>query len=293
MRECFSDNLKETLLGKKLLFFSVMMFIFLFCFISGLQEKEEEKSIEVFCGSVFKPAIEEIIPEFTRQTGIGVNLHIGSSGAMLSQIEISKRGDLYISGSPDFMIKAEKKGIVKKNDYTAIAWLIPAIAVPSRNSAKIRNLSDLAKPGLKILIANPESVCLGVYAVELLKKNGLYEKVKPNIITYSESCAKTASLVAMDTVDAAIGWSVFKKWNPERMSIIPLKKEEISRIAFIPVSVINYSSKKELSLEFIKFLQNDFTGNILYKWGFYSNADDARRDAPFADIGGEYNPGIY
>lgn len=269
------------------------MFLFLFCFISGLEAKEEEKSIEVFCGSVIKPAIEEIIPEFSRQTGIGVNIHIGSSGAMLSQIEISKRGDIYISGSPDFMIKAEKKGIVKKDDYTAIAWLTPAIAVPAGNPANIKNLSDFAKPGLKILIANPESVCLGVYAVEVLKKSGLYEKVKPNIITYSESCAKTASLVAMDTVDAAIGWSVFKKWNPGRMSIIPLGQEEIARIAFIPAAVVNYSSKKELSLEFIKFLQSDFAVSIFDKWGFYSSADDARRNAPFAGIGGEYNSGIY
>ncbi len=278
---------------------AIKLFIFLFVWIVSLSSfffataRAEENSIEVFCGSATKPAMEEIIPEFTKLTHINVNLHIGSSGTMLSQIEISKRGDIYIPGSPDFMLKAVRKGIVEENDYKKIAWLIPAIAVPFKNSAKIGKLSDLAKPGLKILIANPESVCLGVYAIELLKKNGLYEKVKPNIITYSESCAKTASLVAMNTVDAAIGWSVFEKWNKDRIKIIPLGKEEIPRIAFIPAAITKFSANKGLSGQFIEFLKEDFSKIVFHKWGFYSSLDNARKDAPFADSGGEYKPGVY
>ncbi|RMF98511.1 MAG: molybdate ABC transporter substrate-binding protein [Candidatus Schekmanbacteria bacterium] len=276
----------------KSLFFLITILLSFFPFLLEAEYKGRG-NIEVFCGSVFKPAIEEIVPEFERRERINVNLHIGSSGTMLSQIEISKRGDIYIPGSPDFMIKAVRKGVVKEDDCKKIAWIVPAIAVPSNNPAGIKELSDLAKPNVRVLIANPQSVCLGVYAVELLRKKGIYEKVKPNIINYAESCAKTASLVAMNTVDAAIGWSVFGRWNSDKVKIIPLKKDEIPRIAFIPVAITKYGSKNELAQKFITFLESDFSKRIIGKWGFYLSFEDAKRDAPYASAGGEYKLGDY
>jgi ABC-type molybdate transport system substrate-binding protein len=40
---------------------------------------------------------------------------------------------------------------------------------------------------MRLAIANPHSVAIGLYAVEILEKNGLKERIKPNIKTYAES----------------------------------------------------------------------------------------------------------
>ena len=60
-----------------------------------------------------------------------------------------------------------------------ISYLVPAILVPAGNPGNIQTLADLAKPGVEIGIGNPETVCVGLYAYEILEYNGLLEAVEP------------------------------------------------------------------------------------------------------------------
>ncbi|MBI5375686.1 MAG: molybdate ABC transporter substrate-binding protein [Candidatus Schekmanbacteria bacterium] len=271
---------------------SILIF-FILCSSIPFLVSADDSYIEVFCGSAVKPAIEEIAAKFKEDTGIAVNLHIGSSGVMLSELKLAKRGDIYIPGSNDFLLKAERDGVVEKGNFKVITYLIPSIVVPSLNPQKVESLKDLARPGIKVLIGNPESVCLGVYALEILKENGIYEKVKPNIITYAESCEKVASIVAMGNVDAAIGWSVFEKWNHEKIKSIPLKQADIKRLAFVPAALTTFTEKKNSALRFINFLSIDHSLNILRKMGYSPTLEDVKAIAPYANIGGEYKVGDY
>ena len=168
---------------------------------------DEEKSITAFCGSASKPAIEEAAQAFEEETGIKVYLNFGGSGIMLSQLKIAEEGDLYIPGSPDYMVKAERDGVVYSDSIKIIAYLVPAILVQEGNPKDIQSLSDLAKPGMEIGIGDPETVCVGLYAYEILEANGLVDDVKEaaTIVTYTESCSKTATLVVLKSVDAVMG----------------------------------------------------------------------------------------
>jgi len=277
------------------IFILILFILFLSAHFSAytIPASADDTCIEVFCGSAVKPAIEEIAVKFKEDTGIAVNLHIGSSGVMLSELKLARRGDIYIPGSNDFLSKAERDGVVEKGKFKIITYLIPSIVVPALNPQKVESLEDLARPGIKVLIGNPESVCLGVYALEIMKENELYEKVKPNIITYAESCEKVASVVAMGNIDAAIGWSVFEKWNPEKIKSIPLKPEDIKRLAFVPAALTTFTEKKNSALKFINFLSNDKSLNILRKMGYSPTLEEAKEIAPDAAIGGEYKVGNY
>lgn len=55
-------------------------------------------------GAVSKPAMEEAAKAFEQRTGIKVYLTFGGSGAILSQMKLSREGDLYIPGSPDYSV---------------------------------------------------------------------------------------------------------------------------------------------------------------------------------------------
>src|SRR4030042_5786959 len=112
---------------------------------------------------------------------------------MLSQMELSKSGDLYIPGSPDYMVKAEKKDVIDPPSVQKIAYLVPVIAVQHGNPKNIQSLADLAKPGIEVGIGNPAAVCVGLYAVEILDYNHLLADVSPNIVTQAESWEKKAT----------------------------------------------------------------------------------------------------
>ena len=98
---------------------------------------------------------------------------------------------------------------MKPETEARLIYLLPAINVPRGNPAGVRSLKDLARPGLRVGIARPDMVCVGVYAVEVLEKNGLAAAARPDIKIHVESCEKVAQLAALGMVDAVIGWSVF------------------------------------------------------------------------------------
>jgi molybdate transport system substrate-binding protein len=246
------------------------------------------KSITAFVGSASKPAMEEAAAAFKEKTGIEVFLNFGGSGTMLSQMTIDKSGDLYIPGSPDYMAKAVSRGAVDHATVTRLAYLVPAIIVPEGNPAGIRSLADLARPGVSVGIGDPASVCVGLYAIEVMDDNGLLAAIGPNIVVHASSCSQTASLAAMRSVDAVIGWRVFGKWDPDTVDIVYLGTDELPRIAYVPGGISTYARDRESAQAFLDYLVSPEGQAIFAKWGYLATESDARVYAPDAQIGGDY-----
>ena len=247
-----------------------------------------QKTITAFCGSASKPAMEEAAKAFEGKTGIKVYLNFSGSGTVLSQMKISKSGDLYIPGSPDYMVIAEEDGVVEPESVKIISYLIPAILVQHGKPKNIHSLSDLAKPGIEVGIGNPEAVCVGLYAYEILEYNNLLPEVGANIVTYAESCSKTASLVALKAVDAILGWRVFSVWHPDTIDVVYLKPEQIPRLSYIPGAISTFTGDRESAQKFLDFLVSPQGQEIFGKWGYIATESEARKFAPNAEIGGEY-----
>jgi len=256
--------------------------------VGGGCAREEPKTITAFVGSASKPAMDEAARAFQEKMGIQVYVSYGGSGTMLSQVELSKSGDLYIPGSQDYIARAEKKGIIDPASLKKIAYLIPVIAVQHGNPQQIKSLADLAKPGIKVGIGNPEAVCLGLYAMEILEYNHLLSDVSRNIITHAESCEKTATLLSLKSVDAVIGWHVFHDWLPDKIDVVFLAPGQLPRIAYIPGVLTGFARDKESARQFLDFLVSPEGQEIFTRWGYITTEAEARKYAPDAQIGGEY-----
>lgn len=249
--------------------------------------REESKSITAFCGSASKPAMEEAARAFEEATGIKVFLNFGGSGTMLSQMKISHSGDLYIPGSPDYMEMAKEDAIIDPESIKIVSYLVPAILVQEGNPENIQGLSDLADPGIEIGIGNPEAVCVGLYAYEVLEYNNLLEEVQPNIVTHAESCSKTATLVALKSVDAILGWRVFSEWR-DTIDVVYLEPQQVPRLSYIPGAISNFADDRESAGKFLDFLVSPQGQEIFAAWGYIATEKEAREFAPDAEIGGEY-----
>jgi molybdate transport system substrate-binding protein len=269
---------------KKIIISSACFLIF--CLLGCGQNKKIE--IEAFCGSASKPAIEECADVFEKKTGLQVNLHFSGAGTMLSQMKMSKRGDIYIPASPDYMLKAERENIIKPETVRILAYLIPAICVQKGNPKNIQKLTDLAKPKIRLATGNPDSVCIGLYAMEILIKRNLLKKVGKNFVTFAGSGSKTAALLSTKAVDAILGWRVFAKWNPLTTEAVLLKPEEIVRIAYMPAGISTFSAHPKEAKEFIDFLTGEEGRKIFSKSGYLTTKKEAKKFAPKAKIGGEY-----
>jgi molybdate transport system substrate-binding protein len=235
-------------------------------------------SLLVYAGAASKPPTEEAAKLYEQKTGVKVELVFGGSGAVLSQVRLAKQGDLYFPGSSDYMEKAKRAGDVYADSEKIIVYLVSAINVAKGNPLGIRTLKDLTKPGLRVAIANPETVCVGAYAVEIIEKEFTgAEKAafQRNLVNYTESCEKTATAISLKMVDAVIGWSVFEHWDPERIETVRLKTSQIPRIGYIPIAISKFTKNRESAQRFIDFLAGPEGQKIFATHKYFSTAKKA------------------
>ncbi len=244
--------------------------------------------LTVLCGSASKPPMQRIAKEYQAATGVSVELVYGGSGTLLSQLQLAERGDIYLPGSPDFMELAEDLGQVVPSSEAIVAFLVPALIVPEGNPAGIQDLAGLARPGVRVGIGNPETVCLGLYGVELLEHNGLLDAVLPNVVTFGASCSKTADLAAMGSVDVILGWRVFEAWNPGRMDLVMLQDGQAPRVSIIPIAITTHARDPARAQGFIDFVLSPAGRQAYADAGYLTDREQALALAPGAVIGGRY-----
>lgn len=238
----------------------------------------------IFAGAASRPPTEDAAKAFEAKTGIKVDVVFGGSGYVLSQMRLSKQGDLYFPGSSDYMEKAKREGDVFPDSEKVIVYLVPAINVQRGNPKRIRTLKDLTRPGLRVAIANPEGVCVGAYAVEIIEKEfSPVEKIafKKNLVNYTESCEKTATAISLKMADAVIGWRVFEHWDPERIETIPIPIAQIQRVGYIPVAISRSTKDRANAQRFVDFLAGPDGKRIFANYQYFASPE-----AAFAWMGG-------
>jgi molybdate transport system substrate-binding protein len=250
------------------------------------------ESLLIYAGAASKPPTEEIVAEFERETGLRVEVIFGGSGYIMSQMKLTGKGDIYFPGSSDFMEIAKREKLVYPETEKRVVYLVNAINVWKGNPKNIQGLKDLCKPGIKVAIANPEGVCVGAYAVEVIEKNLTRwekEQFRKNLMNYTESCDKTASAIVLKAVDAVIGWSVFRYWNPDAIESIPLKKEEVERIGYIPIAIASYTRNRRAAQKFIDFVIGRNGKEIFKKYNYFATTQEAEKYiGARKPVGGEY-----
>ena len=261
---------------------------------NGTQKKEEDgESLLVYAGAASKPAVEEIVPLFEKKFNTDVEILFGGSGFVLSQMKLSGKGDVYFPGSSDYMEIAKREGLVYPETEKKLVYLVNAINVQKGNPKGIHSIHDLCKPGIRVALANPEGVCLGTYSVELLEKNLDKDEIKQfrtNLLNYTESCDKTAAVIALKSADAVIGWRVFQYWNPDKIKSIPIEAKAIQRIGYIPAAVSTLSKNKDKAQHFIDFLCSEEASEIFRKYHYFTSVKEAEEYLQCTKpVGGEYN----
>ncbi len=237
-----------------------------------------DESLLMYAGAASKPPTEEAVELYQKKTGVKIEVVFGGSGSVLSQMKLAKEGDLYFPGSSDYMERAKKDGDVIAETERRIAFLVPAINVQKGNPQDVRGLQDLLRPGLKVAIADPEAVCVGLYAVEIIENEfspAEKEAFRANLLNYTSSCEKTATAISLKQVDAVLGWSVFQYWDPEAIETIALDASQIPRVGYIPIAVSSFTAQREAAQQFIDFLVGPEGQAIFAKYHYFASPEEA------------------
>ncbi len=252
-----------------------------------------QDQLMVFCGAAFKGPMDEITSLFEKTTGTKVNAVYGRVGTLLAQMEFAKRGDIFVAPSEDMMEKAKKKNLIVGGSLKNIVYLVPSINVQTGNPKNVRGLKDLTREGIKVAIANPEYVYIGMLAAEIVDKNlTAQEKAafKKNVLTHAEDFNKLAMFVALEQVDAIIGFHFLDGWYPGKIETVKLNAREVQRIGSGQAAIVSYSQSKSTAQRFLDYLNSREAKVIFKKYHYFISSEEAFKWLGGKKlIGGEYS----
>jgi molybdate transport system substrate-binding protein len=229
--------------------------------------KERVKLRVLLCAAAYE-VWERTIAMYEAKSCVDVEPVYGSSGQLLAQLSVSQDVDVYAPASWEYMEAALERGLVEPGSVEPLASYELAVLVRAGNPLNITRIEELARPGIKVAICEPEGAACGRYAVALLKDLGLYDEVSRNIVVYAENYAKLVALLRSGAVDAIIGWNVGHYWDPNSTLLIPIEEESPHKAAAIYIGVAASSQKKEEAAKFIEFLKSPEIVNIWRSYGY-------------------------
>ncbi|MHB8994809.1 MAG: molybdate ABC transporter substrate-binding protein [Armatimonadota bacterium] len=212
-----------------------------------------QPSLVIFAGAASKPALDKLARSYTQKYGTKVEITYGGSGSVLTQFSQEHYGDVYVPGSDDFMDKAVAKGAVAYKTRTVLVYLVPVLSVAKGNPKKITGLRDLARRDVRVVVAEPKSVCLGAIAQEVLTKTSLWNTVKPRIATYATSCEDVLNHLLLGEADVVLGWDSFARQHPKQVQTVALPAG-LTKARNVPAAMITWSRQPDKARSFIRFL---------------------------------------
>src|SRR3954447_20390261 len=121
------------------------------------------------------------------------------SDQLAAQIQLGARADVFAAASPKYPELLYSKGQCEKPVAFATNTLI--VMLPKRNPAGIRDVHDLTKPGVKVVIA-AKSVPVGSYTLTVLKNLGITDAVMKNVVSQEADVKSVVAKVALGEADA-------------------------------------------------------------------------------------------
>jgi ABC-type molybdate transport system substrate-binding protein len=144
---------------------------------------EDPPELRLFAGSMLKPAIEQTIIAFEKREGVKVTRVYHGCGILVGQMKAGDPPDAYFSCDKSFMKQVDAM-FPEPVDISSNQLVI---VVPKGNPRNIRELKDLAQPGLQIGVGHEQQCALGTVTQETFKQTGLLKSVEKNIAVRAPS----------------------------------------------------------------------------------------------------------
>jgi molybdate transport system substrate-binding protein len=222
--------------------------------LGGCGKRQEPAMLTVLCGGSFRPPMEALEKAFEEQTGVQVDLSVGQSEDLLPTVKIGKEGDIFVTHDP-YMDYTEEAGALLEG--VQVGYVAPVVVVRKGNPAEVKSLEDLANPGVKVALPNPEYSTCGEMLFKLLEKKGIKEAVLENAGgAIFRSHSETGNHLKLEKRDAGVMWNGTAHTFRDALEVIPTPYEYDETIR-VWVMGLNYTKNEELVKQFLEFAKTE------------------------------------
>ena len=249
-------------------------------------------SIFLHCAAGIKPPVQATIDRYRREYGVRVTTNFGGSGTLLSGIQASKRGDLYLAADGSYTDIARKKGLLRET--LPLASMKAVIAVRKGNPKGIETIDDLLRPGVKFAIANPEAASVGKLTRKVLTATGQWDAVAKKKTVTQPTVNEIMNSVLLGAVDAAIIWDALVRQHADKLEMVEVPAFD-KAVKTIHIGVLKTCKDPAAALRFCRYLQAPEKGGLAFaRNGFAAIDGDPWAEKPALKLysGGVNRPAI-
>jgi molybdate transport system substrate-binding protein len=237
----------------------------------------EPANLNIFAAASLTDAFNEIGQNFsTEHSGVSVTFNFAGSQQLAQQLGQGAPADVFASANTKQMEVAvlEAQRVMSGTQQTFVRNRLTVI-YPQDNPAGLSGLQDLARPGIKVILAATE-VPVGQYSQDFLDKAGqdttlgpdFKDKVLQNVVSYEENVRAVLTKMVLGEGDAGIVYtSDITGDGAGSMGRIDIP-DELNTIATYPIAVVGDTAYPQQAQAFVDYLLSPAGQEVLAKYGF-------------------------
>lgn len=205
--------------------------------------------------------------------GVTVDFNFAGSAQLVTQLQQGASADVVAFADLVHMKKVQDAGLVQ-GEPVIFAKNRLTIVVPKRNPAGVQGLADLARPGVKLVIAH-QNVPVGTYARTVLQRASqrpeygpdFASRVLANVVSEEVNVKQVLAKVALGEADAGIVYVTDVQAAGSAVDPVPIP-EELNVVACYPIAVIAGARDSALARQFVELVRSDAGRVVLERSGF-------------------------
>ncbi len=241
----------------------------------------EPRTLTVLAAASLTESFTELGKTFEAQNpGVTVVFSFAGSQDLAQQLAQGAEADVFASASKKYMDAAVASKRVNVDDAKVFVKNRLVVIFPSENPGGLTGLKDLAKPGLKLDLAD-ESVPVGKYSLDFLDKASadaafdpkFKDNVLKNVVSYETSVKAVVSKVSLGEADAGIVYVTDITADATgKVSSLDIP-DALNSIASYPIAPIADSKNAELAQAFVDLILSPEGQHVMEKHKFIPAAE--------------------
>jgi len=252
----------------------------LFQHSSSKKPQTKVQELRMYCAAGMQKPLESVAEAYHQQYGIRILLQFAGSNTLLSQIEVSRMGDLYLAADYSYLEMARQLGLVE--EVLPLATMKAVVGFQRGNPKNIHSLDDLLREDVRIVLANPDQAAIGRTTRQALKKTGdwsaIFKRVN-DLGVFKPTVGEVANDIKLGSIDAGILWDAVASQYPD---IETLEIPELADTATnISIGILSDSKHPTAALHFARYLASRDQGlKEFAAYGYHPIEGDAWEEVP-------------
>lgn len=230
--------------------------------------QQQPIELNISAAASLKDALGEIQKNYqAKNSQLKLVFNLAASGTLQKQIEQGAPADIFISAAPKQMNELEGKNLINKATRKNLVENKLVVIIPTDSKVSVTKFEDLVQAAVqKVAIGETATVPAGQYAEQVLKKLGIWDKVKDKAV-FAKDVRTVLAYTETGNVEAGIVYKT-DAVSSKKVKVVADAPEGSHQPIVYPIAALAGSKQQKAAEDFIAYLFGTEGKAIFEKNGF-------------------------